>query len=159
MTSIPSELIIFFIVLFAIWLVVLSAFLFRVAKHYQGLTKGIAKKDLKTILEHILQKLGENGEALAKNKTEIEKLRAENNFNIQKVGLIRYNPFAETGGDQSFCLSLLDGADTGLVISSLHSRETTRLYAKPVKNGKPDGYELSKEEQSAIKEARKVNKA
>ncbi|PJC28376.1 hypothetical protein CO054_00495 [Candidatus Shapirobacteria bacterium CG_4_9_14_0_2_um_filter_39_11] len=73
-----------------------------------------------------------------------------------KIGLVRFNPFPGTGGDQSFCLSILDGEGSGLVISSLHSRETTRIYAKPVKKGKAAGYELSTEEKQAIKNAKKI---
>ena len=72
------------------------------------------------------------------------------------MGLVRYNPFAETGGDQSFCLSLLDGNNNGLVISSLHSRENTRIYAKPVKKGKAANYDLSTEEKEAVKKAKKI---
>ena len=47
---------------------------------------------------------------------------------IQKVGFRRYNPFAETGGDQSFTLSLLDRENTGVVITSLYLREGQRIY-------------------------------
>ena len=73
---------------------------------------------------------------------------------IQKVGFVRFNPFPQTGGDQSFSLSLLDENDNGFVLSSLHSRDTTRFYAKTIKNGQGDGYELSKEEKKAIKNSK-----
>jgi hypothetical protein len=73
---------------------------------------------------------------------------------IQKIGFVRFNPFPQTGGDQSFCLSLLDETDTGFVLSSLHSRDLTRFYAKTIKNGKADGYQLSKEERKAIQNAK-----
>jgi hypothetical protein len=73
--------------------------------------------------------------------------------NLQKVGFVRFNPFAATGGDQSFSLALLDRKNNGLVLSSLHSRESTRLYAKTLKRGKSIDYELSKEEQKAIEHA------
>ena len=68
---------------------------------------------------------------------------------------MRYNPFKSTGGDQSFVLSVLDGNDNGVVITSLHSRETTRVYAKKVKEGDQEKYELSDEEKKVIKEAAK----
>ena len=148
----------YFLILIAfvfIWLIVLSVFLYRIFHHYLKLTSGVTKKDLRTLLENIIKRLQESHDAARLNQTEIKKIKGENEYNIQKVGLIRYNPFAETGGDQSFCLAMLDGTDTGLVISSLHSRETTRLYAKPIKNGKAAGYELSTEEEKAVNEARK----
>lgn len=84
--------------------------------------------------------------------------KVDSQYHLQKVGLVRFNPFAETGGDQSFCLALLDGEDSGLVISSLHSRETTRIYAKPVRKGKPVGYDFSAEEKQAVLKAKKINK-
>lgn len=84
----------------------------------------------------------------------IDELKQKSKSHIQKVGFVRFNPFpTTTGGDQSFALSLLDETDTGFVLSSLHSRDTTRFYAKTVKNGKGDGHELSKEELKAIKNA------
>ena len=72
---------------------------------------------------------------------------------VQKVGLFRYNPFDDLGSDQSFSLSILDSQNSGVVISSLHHRNFTRIYAKPVKNGEGDSITLSKEEKSAIVKA------
>lgn len=72
---------------------------------------------------------------------------------LQKSGFIRFNPFANTGGDQSFILAILDGHNDGFVISSLHSRDQTRTFAKSVKNGKGEKFELSKEEKMAIDKA------
>lgn len=74
-------------------------------------------------------------------------------LHIQKVGLLRFNPFKDTGGDQSFVLALVDGNDTGIVISGLYARSGTRWYAKKIVSGKGVGYELSEEEKKAIKEA------
>lgn len=138
------------------WLTVLSVLFFNFYLSLRKLTKGVSKKDLKTVLEKLLKdfdKQAKQTDELIKIAGELEK---DSLYNIQKVGLVRYNPFAETGGDQSFCLSLLDGKNSGLVISSLHSRDTTRIYAKPVKKGKAAGYDLSAEEKQAIKRAKKV---
>lgn len=83
----------------------------------------------------------------------IETLRQKELMHIQHVGLVRFNPFSDIGGDQSFSLALLDGLRNGFVISSLHLRDETRLFVKPVRSGKSDGHELSTEEQQAIHEA------
>lgn len=72
---------------------------------------------------------------------------------VQKVGLYRYNPFDDLGTDQSFSLSILDSNNTGIILTSLHHRNFTRIYAKPVKNGAGDNITLSKEEKSAIVKA------
>jgi hypothetical protein len=72
---------------------------------------------------------------------------------IHKVGIIRFNPFKDIGGDQSFAVALLDGKDSGVTISSLHTREGTRIYAKPVTKGESEKYTLTEEERAAIKSA------
>src|SRR5438309_2300208 len=70
---------------------------------------------------------------------------------MHRIALLRYNPYGDTGGDQSFSLALVDGEGSGVVITSLHSRASTRVFAKPVILGKPDKYQLSKEEEEVIK--------
>lgn len=71
---------------------------------------------------------------------------------IQKVGVVRFNPFKDTGSDQSFAIALMDLSDNGLVISSLFTREGTRVYSKPLEKGKSK-YQLSEEEAAAMKQA------
>ncbi len=54
---------------------------------------------------------------------------------VQKVGFLRFNPFQDTGGDQSFSVAFLDQKNDGVLISSLYMREGTRLYAKEITGG------------------------
>lgn len=138
------------------WLIALTVLFYRFYASLRKLTEGVTKKDLKTVLEKMLKDFDKQEKEIEDLVNKAEELKKDNLSNLQKVGLVRYNPFAETGGDQSFCLSLLDGNDTGLVISSLHSRDATRIYAKPVKKGKAAGYDLSAEEKQAIKGAKKI---
>jgi hypothetical protein len=76
---------------------------------------------------------------------------------IQRIGLVRFNPFQETGGDQSFAVALLDGRGDGVVLSSLHSRAMTRFYAKPIKAG-ASAVSLSDEESQAVRQALDANR-
>jgi hypothetical protein len=69
---------------------------------------------------------------------------------IQRVGVVRYNPFEDTGSNQSFVLAMLDAHGDGFVLSSLHSRQSTRMFLKPVTAGKAEGA-ISDEEGQAIK--------
>jgi len=69
---------------------------------------------------------------------------------LQHIGLVRFNPFEDTGSDQSFAIALLDDQRDGIVISSLHGRSNTRLFAKPVANG-ASTHHLSDEEEQAIR--------
>jgi Protein of unknown function (DUF4446) len=91
----------------------------------------------------------ERVDALNKLHHELEDLTQHS---IQKVGVIRYNPFSDTGGDQSFAIAMLDSLGNGIVLSSLHSRTDTRVFAKPVQGGRSK-FQLSDEEQDAIKKA------
>ncbi len=71
---------------------------------------------------------------------------------LRKVSFERYNPFPGVGGNQSFTLVLLDAFNSGVVITSLHNREATRVYAKAIQNGKPL-HNLSEEEDRVVKNA------
>ncbi len=93
--------------------------------------------------------LGERLDALNRLQRELEDLTHRT---IQKVAVVRYNPFSDTGGDQSFAIALLDSLGNGLVVSSLHGRTETRVFAKPVQGGR-SRYALSDEEQDAIRRA------
>jgi hypothetical protein len=71
---------------------------------------------------------------------------------VRHVGLVRFSPFHDTGGDQSFALALLDGKGDGVIVTGLHSRTDSRLYAKPVE-GWSSAYSLSPEEREAMDRA------
>jgi hypothetical protein len=123
--------------------------------HYKSLTSDVSKKDLISSLNHLISTSERNSDDI---KLLAEKLNNEINENkkhLQKIGFKRYNPFTDTGGDQSFTTALLDDFGDGIMISSLHSRENTRLYAKKVADGKVTGQVLSSEEQEVIKQALK----
>lgn len=68
---------------------------------------------------------------------------------IQKIGIVRYNAFKDTGSDLSFTLALLDEKNNGVVLNGIYSREMSNIYAKPVESGKSN-YTLSEEEEQAI---------
>lgn len=140
-----------------VWLIVLSVIIWSLRNHYKRLIEIGGKKDLQGILEKVLDRLEEDRVNIGQLNKLIEKIIYESEFHIQKVGLVRFNPFTDTGGDQSFILSLLDKNNNGIVISSLHARATTRWYAKNIVLGKGKDIELSKEEEKAIKEAGYIN--
>lgn len=69
-----------------------------------------------------------------------------------KIRLVKFNPFPGVGGEQSFILCLLDAANSGVIITSLHTPSQTRTYAKPVVEGKADGVSLSPQEAAFLKQ-------
>lgn len=82
-------------------------------------------------------------------KSELAEFQKYSKSGLNRVGLVKYNPFNEAGGDHSFSLALLDDYKNGIIITSLHTRERTRLYIKDVVLGKVK-LTLSKEEQKAL---------
>lgn len=72
---------------------------------------------------------------------------------VHKTALTRFNPFKEVGSNQSFCVAFLDGKNSGVVISALHTREGTRVYSKPVIGGQASNFPLTEEEKSTITQA------
>ena len=71
---------------------------------------------------------------------------------VQKVGFLRFNPFQDTGGDNSFAIALLDRDNNGVLVSSLYTRGGVRVYGKSVAKGKSK-QPLSEEEQKVLEEA------
>ena len=112
------------------------------------------KKEPENLKEVLAQFKGleENFEKLSE---ELESLKKESKFSVQKIGIVRFNPFSEVGGDQSFSIALLDGNNDGIVITSLYSREGNRVYGKPIKAGLSE-HSLSEEEKQAIEKAKGI---
>jgi hypothetical protein len=150
------ELIFLFILL--VWLIGLSLYTWRLKNQYKVFLGSSKQQTLSGFLESVSSSLLHTEEKLRDTTHRLEGLEKENRFHIQKIGLLRFNPFRDTGGDQSFVLSLVDAYDTGVVVSALYSRSGTRWYAKKVVNGKGEEYDLSAEEEKAIKLAKTIKK-
>jgi hypothetical protein len=150
------SLVISLVILF--WLGTITFLLWRLVKTFNRLTKGVSDEDFRSILGKLLDEIKDQQKKNEELDKRLSLLNLDCLNHIQKIGFIRYNPFSETGGNQSFALAILDGRDSGLVITSLHSRESTRVFAKPVKEGKEAGFEFSKEEIQAILAAKKLKK-
>lgn len=145
------QLQVFFILLIVagIWLLVLTAITWRFVALFNKLTRGVEASDLKKVLEKVVE-----GQKLQKKEIneafkKIAYLEEDGRVHVQKIGSTRFNPFKELGGDHSFSLAILDGTDSGIIITSLHTRDRTRVYMKDIKKGK-SGFELSAEEKKAL---------
>lgn len=137
-------------VLGLLWLA-LGFFLFDMRRRWHMLFGGAAKNQeqiLKETLERILR-LEATQEELKPRVAMLEKI---SQMAVQKVAFRRFNPFENTGSDQSFTLVLLDRENNGVIVSSLYMREGVRVYGKEVSGGKAK-QPLSEEEQSLLQEA------
>lgn len=149
-----SLLFLIVLIIFAIWLAVLTYLYFKSVRHYKKLTVS-DEASLEDAINTIFRGLNELHGMLSSVDSRVGSLETKNIKNIQRVGMKRFNPFGDTGGDQSFSMALLDANNDGVVLSSLHGRSGTRIYAKPVKSGKQMEHELSTEEQDVVNFASK----
>lgn len=108
------------------------------------------QRSINNVLTDLNNHLKESKTTVVDLKKIVESYQRSSLKHLQKSGFVRFNPFSNSGGDQSFALAILNGHNDGFVISSLHSRDQTRSFAKPVKAGVGEKFELSKEEKLAI---------
>ena len=124
----------------------------RVDHRLRGITRDEEGGSLEGVLGAHLEKVYDVAREVDRLKARTGALEATAQRSFQRVGLVRYNPFEETGGNQSFALALLDAEGNGWVLSSLHARAGTRVYAKAITGGRAEAG-LSEEETAAIRQA------
>jgi hypothetical protein len=105
--------------------------------------------NLEEMLIEIRQQLGDQQIKLAEQDKVHEKLEKALSESKGKVAVHRYNAFSENGSDLSFSLAIINDSQDGIVLSGLHSREDTYVYAKPLEKGNSP-YPLTPEEKKAV---------
>lgn len=139
------------LVVFLIWIVILSLKLRRMQKRAKELFAGKKISNLEDLLlsqSKSIQALDKDIQELYDISNQINSLASRG---LQKFAMVRFNPFKDIGGDQSFSLSILNGKNNGIILSSLHTREGTRIYAKAITDGVSEKHALTDEEKEAIK--------
>ena len=140
------------LLIFFTWNVYLSYNLRKIKKRTRSFFASSEAKDLEEIIYKQIKKTNEiDGEIkkLIENNSKIKENLAKC---TQKVGVVRFNPFGDVGGNQSFAIAFLDKCLSGVTILSLYSRDGVKVYSKQIIEGKSE-YKLSKEEEEAIKKA------
>ncbi|MFL5776487.1 MAG: DUF4446 family protein [Chloroflexota bacterium] len=122
----------------------------KLGRRLESLTRGADGRSLEAVLDAHLDKVFGVARELDELSARSAMLESNGRQALQRVGLVRFNPFEETGGNQSFALAMTDAGGDGFVISSLHARAGTRLYAKAVQAGRSDAA-LSAEEAEALR--------
>jgi hypothetical protein len=136
----------------AVWLLVLTRRMEAALSAYRGLVQGVQPAGLDSLLAQHLARVEDATGKVAVLEGEYARLASDVQRSIQHVGVVRFNPFPDVGGDQSVTIALLDARGDGLVITSLYGRTERRFYAKPV-TGRQSSYQLSDEELKAIQRA------
>jgi hypothetical protein len=109
-------------------------------------------RNFELLIKELIQNVYQNQQEIVKIDSRLKKIETLSKKNLIKLGLVRFNPFKELGGNQSFSLAILDLEDNGVVISSFYTHQGNRVYAKSVIKGKSE-FSLSKEEQEALEKA------
>lgn len=104
------------------------------------------------LLASQMQRLDRIGDEVMAQAGRLRMLESDARHMVQRVGIVRFNPFEETGGNQSFVVALLDGESNGVLLTSLHARAGTRVYLRTVIGGRCD-VTLSAEETEALRQA------
>ena len=141
------------VILLIIGLVVVIIKFNKISRKYTEFMKKLGNgKDIEEDLENYMYRVERVEKQNAEIINYIKNIDNDLNKCIQKIGIVRYNAFQDTGSDLSFALALLDEKNNGVVLNGIYSREMSNIYAKPVENGKSK-YTISEEENLAIEKA------
>ena len=125
----------------------------RLLRNYRALSYGAEGQPLDEILQRLITRAESGNERVEYVLGRLDQLEAAVQGHLQHVGIVRYNAFQDTGGDQSFALAMLDANGNGALFNGLFHRTECRVYAKPVHAWR-SSYSLSDEEEEAIRKAR-----
>lgn len=126
----------------------------RLSGQYQHLMAGTSGGNLEAMLNDHVAKVRGTAARVEDVQELAQRLEQASHLSLQHLAIVRFNPFQDTGGDQSFAIAMADDYGNGVVLSSLHSRGVTRVYAKPLL-GWESSYSLADEEKQAIFAAQK----
>jgi hypothetical protein len=141
------------VVLFILILILWSK-LSKLRKQYLRMMNGSQAENIEQLIIEIQHALNEQKAESSTISAKVHAIREAMTRMKSKVGIHRYNAFAEGGNDMSFTIAILDEHQDGVIMTGIHSREQTYIYAKPIQNAKST-YSLSPEEKEAINQTSK----
>ncbi|MEK4108564.1 MULTISPECIES: DUF4446 family protein [Paenibacillus] len=120
-----------------------------IRRKYEAMMAGSGVEDLEGLLVDLKNQSDMLEEEQREQKALIEATQVKIRGMKSNVALKRYNAFGERGNDLSFSVAILDDNSSGIVLTSLHNRENSYIYSKPMQNGESQ-YALSPEEKEVI---------
>jgi len=134
---------------------ILGYFVYSLSSRITRLTTGTSGKNLEDAIYQLMEDHTIHQHRMESMEQTAGRLNTEIKSASRGIATVRYNAFADVGGKQSFATAILSEDGSGVVISSMYSRDRVNVYAKPIANFVSE-YELSKEEIQALKEASKI---
>ncbi len=138
------------VVILLVWTITQQFAISRIKRNQKVMFQGAEDENLENIIVGMKENLSTIDNDIKDLYEITNRIHLLSHSGLHKIGMIRFNPFRDIGGDQSFSVALLDGDDNGVVISSLYSREGVRVYAKQLKQGVSEQHQLTEEEKHAI---------
>ena len=135
-----------------VYCVILHIRLGSLKKKYDFFMQGDNGASLERKLSVEVSEIRDAAKGLETMMTEQAAIRNIQSNTIQKIGFVKYNAFENIGNDLSFALTLLDGNNNGICISSIYGRNESRIFSKPIVKGK-SLVSLSQEELESLNEA------
>lgn len=135
-----------------VYCVILHIRLGSLKKKYDFFMQGDNGVSLERKLSVEVSEIRDAAKGLETMMTEQAAIRNIQSNTIQKIGFVKYNAFENIGNDLSFALTLLDGNNNGICISSIYGRNESRIFSKPIVKGK-SLVSLSQEELESLNEA------
>lgn len=126
----------------------------KMNKRYEKMMEGMEGTNLESLLLNHIAEVHEALQQVDKLSKECQRLDKLSKHTIQKVGIVRFNAFEDTGSDLSYAVAMLDANRNGVIMSSIFGRSDSRVYAKPVLKGEST-YFLTDEEKQALALAEK----
>ena len=128
----------------------------KLNRRYEKMMRGADGANLEELLLKHIEEVRQVTDKVSRLDRDCQRLDNTLRTCVQKVGLVRFNAFEDTGSDLSFAMALLDAGNNGVVVSSIFGRSESRIYAKPVIAGE-SSYFLTDEEKEALKKAQEIN--
>lgn len=144
---------IFIILIMLFFIITMKMDLSDMKKRYKKMMAGAEGEDLETMFTRNTNEILRFSEELQKLSDDVVRIDSILERAITRVSIVRFNAFEDTSSDLSYCIALLDDNNTGVIISAINGREESRSYAKPIINGQPAPYKLTKEEEQVLNDA------
>lgn len=137
------------VIILLIMMIVLFKRLSRLRRNYAKMMEGADQNNLEQLIIDQKQVLNRCTAQLNQHQLQLEGIESSIKQMSGKVGVIRYNAFGERGSDLSFSIAIMSEKQDGVVLTGIHNRDETYVYAKPITGGHSE-YRLTPEEKEAI---------
>lgn len=150
-----EQVLMYSVIALGVVIIALTVWIYHLGKRISDLSNGSTGSSLESIIKENHDRLGELGKVQRHHTSAIQSLFEKIAQSIQHIGVVRFNPYKETGGNQSFAIALTNEHKDGVVISTLYTRERVNVFAKPIKQG-TSTFPLTKEEEQVLLETHRI---